>query len=139
VISLDNALPHLLEEGDLDRAIASMAACARPGGAVVVSVRDYEVDVGDGAVRVLGRPPDRHTVVTMWHWLDDAVYRLDHVVLQESGAAGWALVTSGSVRLRAYRRPELVRAFERAGLRNVTWIPAQESGYYQPLVVGTRP
>jgi hypothetical protein len=60
-------------------------------------------------------------------------------VLQESPAAGWVLVTSGSVRFRSYKRGELVAAFERAGLRDVRWIGPEESGYYQPLVVGTAP
>jgi len=139
VVSLDNSLPHLLEDGDLERAIAAMARCTRPGGAVLVSVRDYDTPVADEAVRLLGEHPSRRAVVTLWTWLDGgAVYRLDHIVLEEA-AAGWSLVTSGSVLFRAYKRAELEAAFSAAGLTGVRWIGPSESGYYQPLVVGTRP
>jgi SAM-dependent methyltransferase len=138
VVSLDNALPHLLDDGDLARALASMTACARPGGAVAASVRDYDTQVSPEAVRVLGEPPRRTAIATLWDWQpDSAVYRLDHLVLAEEG--GWSLVTAGSVRFRAYKRAELVAAFTAAGLRDVRWLAPEESGYYQPLVVGTRP
>jgi glycine/sarcosine N-methyltransferase len=138
VVSLDNSLPHLLEDGDLERAIASMAASARPGGAVAVSVRDYDAQLTPEGVRVFGEPPERHGVVVFWHWeVEGVVYWLDHVVLTEAG--GWSVVTSGSVRFRAYKRAELEAAFAGAGLHDVRWLSAEESGYYQPLVVGTRP
>ena len=138
VVSLDNALPHLLDERDLERAIASMTACARPGGAVLVSVRDYDAQTGTQPPRVFGEPPQRHAVLALWDWQDGGdVYRLDHLVLEEAG--GWSVVTSGSVLFRAYRRADLEAAFAAAGLGDVRWIPAEESGYYQPLVVGTRP
>lgn len=139
VVSLDNSLPHLLEDGDLARAVASMAACVRPGGAVVASVRDYDTPVANESVRLLGEPPERRAVVMLWHWrADGVVYRLDHLVLSED-AGGWALVTSGSVLFRAYKRVELLDAFTAAGLRDVRWIGPEESGYYQPLIAGTRP
>jgi glycine/sarcosine N-methyltransferase len=138
VVSLDNSLPHLLDERDLSRAIASMAACARPGGAVVASVRDYEEQTGPEPPRVFGDSPRRWAIVALWDWQDGgSVYRLDHLLLDET--EGWSVVTSGSVLFRAYKRAELEASFAAAGLRDVRWIGAAESGYYQPLVAGTRP
>ena len=40
VISCDNAVPHLLHE--IDRAVAEMHKEARPGGLLVISIRDYD-------------------------------------------------------------------------------------------------
>jgi glycine/sarcosine N-methyltransferase len=138
VVSLDNSLAHLLDDGDLERAMTAMVACARPGGAVVVSVRDYDAQAGPEPPRVFGQPPERHAVVALWQWQEGGVvYRLDHLLLEEAG--GWSVLSSGSVLFRAYQRADLEAAFTAAGLRDVRWLTPDESGYYQPLVVGTRP
>src|SRR5262249_24893792 len=42
VIACDNALPHLLTDAELLAAFAQMAACARPGGGCLITVRDYD-------------------------------------------------------------------------------------------------
>jgi SAM-dependent methyltransferase len=42
VLACDNAVPHLDSEAELTAAFAQMFACTRPGGACILSVRDYE-------------------------------------------------------------------------------------------------
>src|SRR4051812_6471810 len=42
VLSCDNALPHLLTDDDLGRAATGMWSRLRPGGLLVVSIRDYD-------------------------------------------------------------------------------------------------
>src|SRR5262245_45763437 len=42
VISCDNAVPHLLTEADLLQAFQQFFKCTRPGGGVILSVRDYD-------------------------------------------------------------------------------------------------
>jgi len=44
-----------------------------------------------------------------------------------------------SARALERTRAEAEAAFSAAGLADVRWIRPEESGYYQPLVVGTRP
>jgi glycine/sarcosine N-methyltransferase len=41
-ISCDNAIPHLLELADVDRAIVEMYTKLRPGGLLLISIRDYD-------------------------------------------------------------------------------------------------
>jgi 2-polyprenyl-3-methyl-5-hydroxy-6-metoxy-1,4-benzoquinol methylase len=42
VIACDNAVPHLLTDEDLLTAFGQFFACVRPGGGVLLTVRDYE-------------------------------------------------------------------------------------------------
>ena len=42
VLAADNALPHLLSEQDLDRALQQMAGKLKPGGILMATVRDYD-------------------------------------------------------------------------------------------------
>jgi 2-polyprenyl-3-methyl-5-hydroxy-6-metoxy-1,4-benzoquinol methylase len=42
VISCDNALPHLLDDNDLLKALRSMRSKLRPGGLLLISTRDFD-------------------------------------------------------------------------------------------------
>ena len=42
VIAMDNALPHMLTEEALDKAVKSIVSRIRPGGIFVASIRDYD-------------------------------------------------------------------------------------------------
>ena len=42
VISCDNALPHLLRDEDLERALGSIHGCLEPDGLLLTSIRDYD-------------------------------------------------------------------------------------------------
>jgi glycine/sarcosine N-methyltransferase len=42
VISCDNAVPHLLDQAEVDQALEEMFAKLRPGGLLLVSIRDYD-------------------------------------------------------------------------------------------------
>ncbi|MCP3424445.1 class I SAM-dependent methyltransferase [Nocardioides pinisoli] len=78
VISCDNALPHLLNDEDLARALANLWHCLRPSGVLLVSIRDYDTlreQRPEGVpVSVHGVPGSRHAVGQSWHWSSDAEY-----------------------------------------------------------------
>ncbi|ETX05094.1 MAG: hypothetical protein ETSY2_25015, partial [Candidatus Entotheonella gemina] len=48
VIACDNAVPHLLSDEEIGMALQQFYACARPGGGCLISVRDYEKELGTG-------------------------------------------------------------------------------------------
>jgi 2-polyprenyl-3-methyl-5-hydroxy-6-metoxy-1,4-benzoquinol methylase len=55
VISGDNSITHLLNDGDLLRALRQMYACTSPGGGCLLTVRDYDREErGTGLVKPYG-------------------------------------------------------------------------------------
>jgi SAM-dependent methyltransferase len=54
VLCADNALPHLLSDGEILAALRQFHACTRPGGACLVSVRDYAAMPREAQVQPYG-------------------------------------------------------------------------------------
>ncbi len=141
VVTFDNSLAHLLDDVDLARAAAQMAARTRPGGLVVASVRDYDALIEERPtttpVRVHGPVDDRRVSYQLWDWADDSrTYRLEQVILR--GRAGAWAGTGRISTLRALRRADLDRAFHEARLEDVRWHVPAATGYYQPVVTAYR-
>jgi SAM-dependent methyltransferase len=70
VLACDNALPHLLDDQDLQQAVDNMAAKIRPGGLFLASIRDYDQLVRERQratpVRVFDDPGERRLVFQVW-------------------------------------------------------------------------
>lgn len=142
VLAGDNALPHLLSDADLERAVANMAAVLRPGGIVLASIRDYDQLRRDRpqteGPRVIDGADGRRVVFQVWDW-DDAGsgYRLHQFLVREA-TGGWR-TDHWQTTYRALRRAELDQALQAAGLIDIRWRFPDESGFYQPLVVARKP
>ncbi len=142
-ISFDNALPHLVEPGDVDAALHSLATALRAGGLLLVSVRDYDALL---AARPSGEPPritgpvgTRRVMAQAWEWEPDGpVYRLHQFVLREGPPGQWA-TRHLETRYRAYRRDELTAAALAAGLTDAEWLEPSATGFYQPILAAHRP
>jgi SAM-dependent methyltransferase len=155
VISFDNALPHLLTEDELYRGLTEVRRCLLPGSPFLASVRDYDkltvsnlealnIDQRRNArpsgtlPRMIKGANSRRMVVQSWTWLDDEpIYDVDLFIVTE-GSDRW-VVRHSQGRYRAYLRSELTDAFKAAGLDSVRWLPPEESGYYQPVIIGRAP
>ena len=48
VLCMDNALPHLDSDADIDMALRAMSERLRPGGLLILSLRDYGLLMADG-------------------------------------------------------------------------------------------
>ncbi|HVS65351.1 MAG TPA: class I SAM-dependent methyltransferase [Thermoanaerobaculia bacterium] len=143
VIAIDNALPHLETDADLERALGAARAALRPGGRYFATIRDYDRLIEERPAfdppRALGSGQDRRVVLQVWDWDGDGRgYTLDLLILRRTTAGEWS-VRSRTGRYRTLLRAELESVAERAGLVASRWIEPAESGFYQPLFEARRP
>lgn len=164
VLSCDNALPHLLEDADLLRAARQMRARLRPGGLLLVSIRDYDRLVkgdpehgtpatpglpGGGPQtapelpratlpRVLDDADGRRVVFQVWDWTADGRSYTVNLFIVREDAGSWR-TTHYATRYRALLRDELSEILRAAGFIDVRWHLPAESGFYQPIVTARRP
>jgi glycine/sarcosine N-methyltransferase len=137
VMCCDNALPHLIDDADVDRALRAMRAKLRPGGLLVVSMRDFDRALAErpslGPPSLIAGPP-RRLVVRLHDWdaPDSPLHTVNFLVLTET-AAGWTLAQH-STRLRTTTRDALKAAAEAAGYDPVTWVSAEDAGFHRPVM-----
>lgn len=141
VVCID-AVAHMSSVGEATCAFREMARVVRPGGAVVVSIRDYEAARRDrlpGTLPQVNRTPTDETVAfQVWDWHPDRfAYDLTHFVLASDGR-GWTVVTRTAT-LHAFVSGQLLEAARTAGLVEVEWRSSAESGFFQPTVVARTP
>jgi glycine/sarcosine N-methyltransferase len=141
VVSFDNALPHLLDEGDLAAAAGALRRVLLPGGVLLASIRDYDAVLQR---RPSGDPPRRfksengeRIVFQVWEWHDEVRYTVRHF-LMDGSSNGWA-VTERRTAYRALPRAELTAALRQAGFASVDWRTPDQSGFHQPVVAARAP
>ncbi len=137
VITCDNSIAHCLNDDDLAAALASMKTRLKPGGLLLVSVRDYDALVVDkprfNNQHVHDRPDGRRVVFQVWDWAGDGRrYRIHQFLIKETG--GHYELKHFETELRALRRDEVMAAVRGAGYAEVHWHVPEASGYYQPIV-----
>lgn len=141
VISCDNALPHLMTDEDLERALLSIRLCLQSGGLLLVSLRDYDalrLSRPEGVpISVHGKPGSRHGSGQSWQWSADAEYvDIELFTFIEDGAGSWQ-TRSRATRYRALQRASIDRLLTSVGFRVAEWLMPDVSGYYQPIVIAT--
>jgi glycine/sarcosine N-methyltransferase len=143
VIACDNALPHLLDDAELTRALRAMRAKLRPGGLVVVSVRDYDRALRERpalAPPLLIPGPPRRLFVRFHDWEPppSPLYTVRFFVLTEMPDGRWTL-DQHATRYRAIGSQALTRLAQAAGFAAVTWHAADPVGFHQPLMTAVNP
>lgn len=140
VLSADNALPHLLEDADLQQALAAMRSQLEPGGLLLVTLRDYDhalLERAPAAAPILIAGPPRRVVVRLHDW--DAppspLYTVRFLVCTEHDGE-WS-VTHHSARYRAITRARFGAFVESAGFNSVAWRTGRETGFHQPVMTAT--
>ena len=137
VICMDNSLPHLESEEQLLQAATQMGRKLRPGGLFMASIRDYDSLVREKS-SVQGPnfyfdDTRRRIVHQVWDWLDDRRYTF-HLYITRENQDGWESQHYAS-NYRSIMRDELSRILEKSGFGGCRWIRADESGFYQPMVL----
>lgn len=141
VMSCDNALPHLLTDDDVWQAFRAMYSQLRPGGLVVITVRDYDKALVGQPVTTPPRidpGPPRKVVVRLHDWdaPDSPMYTVHFLILTES-STGWS-VSHYSARYRAIGRQALTLAAAKAGFTKIQWHEAEDTGFFQPAMTAIR-
>jgi SAM-dependent methyltransferase len=137
VLSADNSVPHLLGDADIEEAFTAFFRCTRPGGVVIISVRDYDREdratpriVPYGLRAIAG---GRCLIWQVWDWHEQH-YDLAMYFVMDGGAAGCETMVSRS-RYYAIGLGRLAELLERAGFVDVRRIDGR---FFQPVLIGRR-
>jgi SAM-dependent methyltransferase len=138
VLCADNALPHLLDDADVRRALEAMRAKLRPGGLLVVSTRDYDkalIDRPATAPPFLIDGPPRRLFVRLHEWdgPDSSLYTVRFFVLTETQTGDWTLADHAT-RYRAITRAALAQHARDAGFEQTEWLTPDQAGFHQPVM-----
>ena len=137
VIACDNALPHLLSDDEILRALRECHRSVRPGGGCLFSVRDYSAPGAGTEFHPYGvrRTPDGRAILfQVWDW-DGPHYDTSLYIVHDAETGG---ATTQVFRSRYYAvaPSRLLELIAQAGFENVRRI---DEGFYQPVLIGTKP
>lgn len=135
VLACDNALPHLLSDEEISRALAECHACLRPGGGLLLSLRDYGTpgtgsEMHPGGVRAL--PDGRAVLFQVWDW-EGAQYDLSIYIVKDRASGGCETHVHRG-RYYAVSPVRVIELMRAAGFENVRRV----DGFVQPVLVGTQ-
>ena len=138
VIAMDNALPHMISDNDLEIAVKSIVNQIKPGGIFVGSIRDYDALLKD---KPPYSPPYIHKTKSgqrvsfqTWEWNGDC-YKLIQYIIDDDNKLN---VSRYECEYRAVRREELTTLFMSAGCKKVDWLFSDETNFYQPIIVAVK-
>ena len=141
VLCIDNALPHLDSDADIEKALRAMGARLRPGGRLLLSLRDYGPLIRE---RPKAMPPSfftdtdgRRIVFQVWDWLDDRRYVV-HLYISRQVAEDWR-DRHFVGRYRAIPVEEMSALTISAGFTDVQVLSPAQTGFYQPMITAIRP
>lgn len=145
VLSADNSVAHLLTDEDLRNALGSLRYTLRPGGLLVITLRDYAearaAHQRSTTPQVTLTPAGRVITFQRWHWYPDGErYELEHFQIfqllpdGDTRAAETTSVRRRHATCRALTRSQLHVFVEAAGYADVRWLEPAESGFFQPVL-----
>lgn len=138
VMAMDNALPHMLTEKDMERAICSITGQLTAGGMFVASIRDYDALLDAkppySAPYIHKTEKGQRVSFQTWDWAGDR-YKLTQYIIEDE----LSLKTSKfECEYRAVRREELTNLLYSCGCSSVVWKFPEETGFYQPIVMAKK-
>ncbi|WP_370225112.1 class I SAM-dependent methyltransferase [Cytobacillus sp.] len=134
IISMDNALPHLITDKDCLEALKEVYCSLSQEGIFLFSTRNYDAIHKERPSSTL--PARRKNTITfqLWDWHQNSdVYDLRHFTMAEKDGT-WD-VSERNSQYRAYKREDLKQLLLEAGFRQVKWLHPEESGFYQPIAI----
>ncbi|WP_018759432.1 class I SAM-dependent DNA methyltransferase [Paenibacillus terrigena] len=139
VLSADNAIPHLLTDGDLTKAFQNIQAKLNPNGLLIVTIRDYDALVQEKLTITQPRVFDegKRIVFQVWDWADDGkTYTINHYIMQEVNGK-WE-TKHNKTEYRALLREDINKVLGETGFTDIEWHLPAYTGYYQPIVTARK-
>jgi SAM-dependent methyltransferase len=138
VIACDNAVPHLLTDGDLLQAFRQFYGCTAPQGGCVVSVRDY-ANLERGGRQLHPRlahdiPGGRLLIFDVWDF-DGDYYDLTIYVVEDRGQAEAVTHIVRGGRYYCVTIDRLEKLLRQAGFKQVVILRER---FFQPVLVGIK-
>jgi len=138
VIACDNAVPHLLTDGDLLQAFQQFYGCTTPQGGCIISVRDY-AHLERGGRQLHPRlahdiPGGRLLVFDVWDF-DGDYYDLTIYVVEDRGQAEAVTHIVRGGRYYCVTIDKLEILLRQAGFQQVVILRER---FFQPVLVGIK-
>lgn len=120
-VACDNAIPHLLSDAEILKAFQQFFRCVRPGGGVLISVRDYDQEERGGTqlkpcgLRVV--QGKRYFLFQVWDFEGD-LYELS-MYLVEDNQAGECVTHVMRTHYYAIGMAKLIELLQQAGFVEV--------------------
>ena len=136
VMTCDNALPHLLNDADILRALKQMLHCLRPGGGLLLTIRDYaatEVDKSEFHSYGIRCHAGQRYVVFQTRQYDGDYYDVALYFVRESDPP---IVHVGRSRYYAIKHDRVSELMQEAGFVDVARC---DEAYYHPVLTASRP
>ncbi|MDA0745331.1 MAG: class I SAM-dependent methyltransferase [bacterium] len=141
VLSCDNALPHLLEDEDLYQSAQSMMSKLKPGGLLLISMRDYDHLLKEKPRSTLPgvfqERKGKRIVFQTWDWQEKSNCYTIHLFILKERQGKWQ-TTQHETKYRALQREEFNRIFQETGFSKIEWHFPEETGYYQPIATAQK-
>jgi SAM-dependent methyltransferase len=136
VMCADNAVPHLLSDDEIFKALQALFECTSHGGLCVISVRDYDAVRATG-VRLVPHGVHvengmRYVVMQVWDWRGE-LYDLHLYIITDRGSTCETQVMRSTY--YAVSTDTLIQLMTRAGFSQVRRI---DGAFFQPIVLGLR-
>ena len=138
IISMDNALPHMLSSEDLENAVRSITGQIRPGGIFVASIRDYDALLTEkplySAPYIHKTNKGQRVSFQTWQWNNDVYHLIQYIIDDEDSLQ----ISKFECDYRATRRAELTNHLLSCGCSEAVWKFPEETGFYQPIVIARK-
>ena len=140
LLSADNSITHLEGLTEISRALKAFYRSLRPGGVILIGIRDYAVENDRSTPQIKQYGFREHAghrfFVFQTRDIQDDGYEVAMYFIREASVDQPSVVITGKSRYYFIDVTELIALFKEAGFEDVRRL---DGVMHQPLVVGRRP